>query len=434
MPEALQNAIETEGEFQLTPFAPKPEPAQPPAILPMPQRSRDGWWEIPSGHTIDEYPPEHFAPRVFDHEIETEKEEDLEPDPYWEKLGERGEGAQALFDAGLKKKAFRYADCATRAEKVECSHSPGEHKFFKRYHCLNRFCKYCGRVHKARLKAHYEPLLAAFLRDHNTPSRYTLARVNFTIRCSGEVPTRKQVRALNQAVRKTVRRAFRKILKLRAAAGDEWAAAALKSRKAVYGLLFSDEVGFETRGHVPDSERAAHGLNLHAHGIFYGPFLKDWRLGWEIFRDTWREETQRAFGEESHGFWIKHLKGWRSNPVPEIKHSLNHLLKYISKCPYETVKRMAELELVFDRTRRVHAGGFWHGLKEPEGYHGGPGYCPVCRKQGRESRLFLRRRLLPAGGEIPEYWPVEKLEADGYRDIEEVCRELGFDSSESGGP
>lgn len=370
---------------------------------------------------------------LVEHEVDAERVVDLEPDPYWANLGERGEGATLLFDAGLKKKAFRYADCETRAEKTACSSFPHEHRFFKRYHCMNRFCKYCGPVHRARLHAHYEPILRDFLRDVDVPSGFTLARINFTQRCSGEVPTTEQVRSFNEAVRRTVRRAVRKILTVRAASGDDWAEAALKSRKATYGILFSDEVGFESRGHLSDELRATHGLNLHCHGIFYGPVLKDWREAWKIFRDTWQEENQRIFGEPSHGCYITHLRGWRSEPVSAIKHALNHLLKYISKCPYKTLQRMVELEVCFNGARRVHAGGLWYGLAEPEHNHGS-GYCPVCEKKGCKSPLFLHRRLLPNGGEIPEYWPVNLLESEGWRDIEEVRRELAAPNSNRGGP
>jgi hypothetical protein len=251
------------------------------------------------------------------------------------------------------------------------------------------------------------------------------------MRCNGQVPTREQVRAFNEAVRRTVRRAVRKVLRLRAAKGDDSAILLLKSRKSSYGILWSDEVGFETRGHLPDDLRATHGLNLHCHALFFGPFLKDWREGWELFRDTWREETRRAFGEESHGCYVTHLPGWRVDPVPAIKHALKHLLKYISKCPYESLERMVELEKCFDRTRRVHAGGLWHGLEEPKGEHGS-GYCPICAKEGRKSPLYFHRRLLPNGGEIPDYWPVKILKKEGWRDLEEVRRELGL-SQVSGG-
>ena len=46
------------------------------------------------------------------------------------------------------------------------------------------------------------------------------------------------------------------------------------SRKG-YGMVFVDEVGFEKRGHLPDAQRVSHGLNLHAHGLYFGPRL-DW--------------------------------------------------------------------------------------------------------------------------------------------------------------
>ncbi len=90
---------------------------------------------------------------------------------------------------------------------------------------------------------------------------------------------------------------------------------------------------------------------------------------------------------------------------------------------------MAHLEKAFDRTRRIHAGGLWHGLKEPEGEsHRGWGYCPLCAKEGVKSPLYVRRRWLPNGGEMPEYWPVEILEREGYRNLEDVRRECGLDS------
>lgn len=366
------------------------------------------------------------ADRFIEHEVDAEPEESLLPDSYWRELGERGEGAQALYNAGLKKKAFRYADCEMRGEKTECSRYPAHHRFFKSYHCLNRFCSKCGRVHRARLYCRYSPVLSAFLSECSSLPFHTLARVNFTMRCDGQVPTREQVRAFNQAVRKTVMKAVRAVLRERAKGGDEWARAALKLRKAVYGIFFSDEVGFETRGHVPDAERAAHGLNLHAHGIFYGPFLSDWKRGWEIFRDIWRKETARVFGQESHGCWIKHLTGWRSDPDRAVRHALNHLLKYISKCPYQTVQRMADLESAFDGARRVHAGGLWHGLKEEDRSVRCSDVCPICRKQGKECPLYTHRAQLPNGGAIPEYWPVKLLREQGYMDIEKVRARLGM--------
>ena len=384
---------------------------------------------------------------VIEHEVDAEPEEDLEPDPFWEKMGERGEGARCLFEAGLKKKAYRYADCMTRAEKLRCSSVPEQHKFYKRYHCMNRFCEYDGPLHRYRLQAAYEPALVKFFRDAPIPPGYMLSRLNLTKRCHGEVPTAEEIQAFNKAVGRAVGKGVREIL-VRWASEDAtrkvlvWKQArnrpgkggqspdrlpvqvevgeALKGRKATYGCLFINEFGYETRGHLPDEQRVAHGLNLHAHGKFLTPFLRDWKEGWEVFRDAWRKESARAFGEVSHGCYLTHLRGWRRDPVSTIKHGLNHCLKYVGKMPYQTNERMAMLEKAFDGTRRVHGVGLWFGLAKEDSPPHGSGYCPLCAKEGRVSPLYLSRRLLPDGREIPEYWPVSLLEAEGWRDLEAV--------------
>jgi len=379
-----------------------------------------------------------------EHEVDVVREADLLPDPFWAKMGEQGRGASLLFEAGLRRKAYRYADCGTRAEKMPCSSFPVEHKFYSHYHCMNRFCKYDGGLHVARLKTAYEPPLVKFLRDAPIPPGYTLARWNVTKRCHGEEPTPGEVQAFSEAVNRALGKAVRAVL-VRWASSDDtrkvlvWRQArnrggedgasldrlpvqmevgeALSRRKMAHGAFFNAEYGYETRGHLPDVERVAHGKNLHAHGIFLVPFLPNWREGWTIFRDAWREESARAFGEVSHGFWLTHFRGWRRDPVKAVKHALNHCFKYVSKMPYETLERMVLFEKALDGVRRVHAVGLWFGLPR-ERAGSGSQYCPACAKQGRVSRLYLSRRLLPGGREIPEYWPVSVLESEGWRSLE----------------
>ncbi len=181
-----------------------------------------------------------------------------------------------------------------------------------------------------------------------------------------------------------------------------------------------NEFGYETRGHLPDDKRVTHGLNLHGHGLLLAPSLPEWKEHWEVFRDAWRRVSRRAFGEVSHGCYLTHLRGWRRDPVRVIKHALDHCLKYVTKLPYETNERMAMLEKAFEGARRVHAGGLWFGLAKEPASSAGPGHCPVCAKEGRSSPLYLTRRLLPDGREIPEYWPVSLLEAEGWRDLEKL--------------
>ncbi len=146
---------------------------------------------------------------IVEHEVDAKPDDSLEPDPFWEKMGERGEGALRLFEAGLKKKAYRYADCMTRAEKAPCSSFPKQHKFYKSYHCMNRFCKYDGPLHKARLRAAYQPGLVKFLRDSPVPSGYLLSRMNYSKRCHGELPLADEIQAFNEAVGRALGKAVR---------------------------------------------------------------------------------------------------------------------------------------------------------------------------------------------------------------------------------
>lgn len=360
---------------------------------------------------------------VVENRVDAQADTHLELDPEWKNQGERGRGAQLLFAAGLEKKAYRYAECCRTAERTPCSSYPDSHKFFKRRHCGSRFCEYCGDSNRRRLHGHYVPLLVSFLRDKAHVPGFTLARMNWTLRSDGEVPTTEEIQKFNEAIRRTLKRAVRKFLQVSAEAGNEWASGALQARKSVYGVLFCDEVGYEERGHTAD--RKAGGLNLHAHGLYYGPFSKEWRQGWEIIRDIWQEETKRAFGEESYGFYVTHLKNWRSDPVREIQHALNHMLKYVSKCPAKTPERMVELEKAFDGARRIHSGGIWFKLPKPTEEERGCGYCPLCEAAGIRSSLYLMRRFSSNGGGIPDYWPVEMLEAEGWRDLEAVRQEVG---------
>ena len=108
---------------------------------------------------------------------------------------------------------------------------------------------------------------------------WVLARVTLTLRSDGSEITPDRVKAMNTSVDTVIRRV-------------------VGSRKG-YGLLFVDEVRFEKRGHRPDAQRVAHGLNLHVHGLYFGL-----RLDWKRSRDEWANVTSQKFGIESLGFFI----------------------------------------------------------------------------------------------------------------------------------
>lgn len=89
------------------------------------------------------------------------------------------------------------------------------------------------------------------LGEHLRKKGWVLARINFTIWSDGSEITPDRVKKNECGVRSTMQRSIGK------ARG--------------YGMVFMDEVGFETRDHILD--RKAGGLNLHAHGLYFGPYL-----------------------------------------------------------------------------------------------------------------------------------------------------------------
>jgi len=186
------------------------------------------------------------------------------------------------------------------------------------------------------------------------------------------------------------------------------------SRKG-FGMLFVDEVGFERRGHLPDSQRVTHGLNLHCHGLYFGP-----RLDWERTRDLWMAVTKREFGIESRGFYITAVKHFDENPGRAIRWALNHMFKYVSKPPAVTPERLASLIAAFDGARRVHSLGLFYG-KKPE-REKKDCLCPKCKVMGVVSVVGFEGRSLPNGGCLPRLERIEILIARGYVPLREAGR------------
>jgi hypothetical protein len=225
---------------------------------------------------------------------------------------------------------------------------------------------------------------------------WVLARVTFTLRSDGSEITPARVKALNQCVGVVMRRT----------AG---------SRKG-YGMLFVDEVGFEKRGHLPDAERVAHGLNLHAHGLYFGP-----RVDWRRTRDLWMEVTKAKFGVESRGFFITRVRKFKQNPGRAIRWALNHMFKYVSKPPAVTPDRLAALIAAFDDAKRVHSLGLFYGKKPKRDRKECP--CPKCRGMGITSAICFEGESFSNGACIPRLVPIEDLLARGYVPLREAGRD-----------
>ncbi len=315
-----------------------------------------------------------------------------EYNPEWERFGFRGQVAKLLFERGLKRKAVRFANCGRLGCPGVCSRYPFEHKFFKRHGCGVIFCRECGGQERGRLIGEYLPAVSKIVLEHSLdgrlPQGWVVARLNLTLRSDGSEIKPDRVKRMNEAAKRTLRKSV------------GW--------RGGYGLLYCDEVGFETRGHV--LERTAGGLNLHLHGLYFGP-----RLDWKKTRDLWAAETREVFGVESLGFWIRSIRVLRGDLEGAVRHALNHLLKYVSKPPAVSPERLASLIRAFDRTRRVHGLGLFHGGKPPREKKDRP--CPKCKAVGIPSVVSFEGHPLPNGGCVPQLVPIEDLIREGYEEL-----------------
>jgi hypothetical protein len=327
--------------------------------------------------------------------------------------GFRGQVAKLLWDRGKQQKSIRFFNCKQLGRPGVCSNYPLEHKVFVPHGCEVVFCKECAdELRRALLLDYWHVVCNAILdfagerSEHEelceslaelsgverqrieeqlgklwgrvgkrvSEENWVLARVTFTLRSDGSEITPDNVKALNQCVRAVMRKT-------------------VGSRQG-YGMLFVDEVGYEKRGHLPNTERVAHGLNLHAHGLYFGP-----RIDWHGTRDLWMQVTNAKFGVESRGFFITRVKYFSQNPGRAIRWALNHMFKYVSKPPAVTPERLAALIAAFDGAKRVHSLGLFYGKKPKRERKECP--CPKCRAEGIASIVGFEADLLPSGGAIP---------------------------------
>ena len=225
-------------------------------------------------------------------------------------IGAQGETAKLLYQSGLKSKAYRYARCGRYAIPL-AGHDlfcDLKGKSFVRYRCGLRYCKACAPRNFRKLFDQYLSGFADEVKKRKDCDGYVLARINFTISCDGHELKPEEIRAFNKAIRKLIRRLFPKLK--------------MSKTEAECGLAWCDEVGH------PKSKRRqirkAHGWNLHAHGLWFGPYIE-----WRKARDLWKDLTG------STGFWINEVKYWKQDISKKVSHALAHMLKYVSKLPGE---------------------------------------------------------------------------------------------------
>lgn len=248
--------------------------------------------------------------------------------------------ARLLLEQGLTGKARRQAWCALIGRRRDCLSGNSEHRFYTPCLCGNRYCPTCGPksfrdlfIHHSRLRPLVESLLSHRPGDHRPR---VLAKLDITTRNVGEMPTAEEVRQFNKDIRSLFRAIEREC--------------GISRRE--YGVLWCCEFG-------------SGNTNLHAHGVYAGPYLP-------------QRELSRLWTEiRADGSFIVSIK-----PARSFEAALSHALKYPSKFFNAVPARLVELEVAFDHVRRVHAlAAFYNPKIQREPGEEGPaeaGHCPIC--------------------------------------------------------
>jgi hypothetical protein len=281
--------------------------------------------------------------------------------------------AQYLIEHGLKDKAARHLDCARKGYLMRCETG---HEFYSAFHCDLRYCAICSPRQFARLVEKHSPVLE-FVAQQKRPG-FRLRSITFTSENLGTL-TRDQIREFNDQVKQTLH--------------------ALTKKAKGWGEIWVDEVGFNN-------------TNLHAHGLFYGPYIDHKRLA-----AVWR----RISGHKI--VWIKKAKG-------DGQQALLYALKYVSKAPTDDPAMIGLLEVAFHKARRVHAVGSFYNFgknhspndESEEGQERNDGTdCRQCPKCGSTLRIIREKR------------DVKELERNGISRWKHSRGSQGWLGSGSGG-
>jgi hypothetical protein len=116
-----------------------------------------------------------------------------------------------------------------------------------------------------------------------------------------------------------------------------------------WGALLCDEVGYNN-------------TNLHAHILFWGPYIAQPDLA-----NVWQEVS---------GNLIVYIRKAHARGAL----ALRHLLKYVSKPPADDPELIGLLETAFHKRRRVHAMGLFYDFagKDMDNEYSAWSDCPKC--------------------------------------------------------
>jgi hypothetical protein len=255
----------------------------------------------------------------------------------------------------LLRKANRLANCRVTGRRLDCSQHP-DHQFFGTFNCGVRYCRHCGSSIFAELFGKYMglwPVVEKLTVRPGFRSGNVIATLDFTAVNLGRMPLPKEIREFNQDVRACIQRLM----------------VSLGIASNQYVFLWCDEFGGW------DTEKQQYNTNLHAHGVYIGPFLP-----YDVLLAAWMWIRKNKDG--ARGVYIKRQKlDHAPRELSEREHArfaraLGHALKYTGKhVGRADGERLAKLEAAFHGVRRVHTMGL--------AYHADLGcsyQCSLCQR------------------------------------------------------
>lgn len=301
--------------------------------------------------------------------------------------------AGCLAMDGLEAKANRELACGLLGGEVVCTNG---HHFRVGYECGNRYCVTCGPKGARKLFAQkHEQLFqvaqrlldcgdvnckicyqvrrrdpaAANVLPHWPPikgqrPKVVVAKLDFTVVNTGQAAP-ELLRELNLCIKRFCRALERLGL--------------VPDRKS-YGLATCDELG-------------GGNSNLHAHGVYVGPWLPQKK---KQLSQLWAKVTRygrRRKGDGFQGGFILSIKY-----ADDFASALYHAIKYPAKfAELAKPERLADLEVIFHRVRRFHCFAAFYNpqVEKGEVEHRA---CPVCQAKLLDRGPWRLLRSRPMAG------------------------------------
>jgi hypothetical protein len=285
--------------------------------------------------------------------------------------------AVEMWDRGMSAGAVRQIQCSRIGWVKHCKHG---HLWHRTFRCGLRFCVLCmASVYESlfydaveRLDPIATQLVPEWPVAGHLPLR-VIAKVDFTIKNDGQMPSAEKVRWFNRAIRRFFVRLARR---------NGW-------KKGDWGAAWCAEFG-------PGN------TNLHAHSVFCGPWI-----------EQRKREASRLWSDVVGEYAIVSVKAAKS-----FRHALRHAIKYPAaswKYFSASPERLASLEQAFYTVKRFHVVGAFYNppseVKVPPTILSPYDKCPTCGARLEElhaPRWYSLHELVRMGSRDHGAWEREQ--------------------------